>query len=153
MNDSFATPWTVALQAPLSMGFPRREHWTGLPFPCPGDFPDPGIEPGSPWATAWGELAQVPGSPPMDPTCGTVEGLEGEPPPHLDLYSPCPWLHSARSCPTLCEPTDCSPPGSSVHGISQARILQWVAVPSSRGASRPRDRTQVFGIVGGFFTT
>ena len=42
------TPWTVAHQAPLSMGFPRQEYWSGLPFPSPGDLPDPGIEPGSP---------------------------------------------------------------------------------------------------------
>ena len=42
------TPWTVACQAPLSMGFSRQEHWNGLPFPFPGDLPNPGIEPGSP---------------------------------------------------------------------------------------------------------
>ena len=41
----FATLWTVARQAPLSMGFPRQENWNGLPFPPPGDLPDPGIEP------------------------------------------------------------------------------------------------------------
>ena len=46
--DSFATPWTVALQSPLSMGFPRKEYWSGLPFPSPGDLPDPGTEHGSP---------------------------------------------------------------------------------------------------------
>ena len=40
----FATPWTVARQTPLSMGFPRQEHWNGLPFPSPGDLPNPGIE-------------------------------------------------------------------------------------------------------------
>ena len=45
MSDSFATPWTVARQAPLSMGFPRQEYWSGLPFPSPGDLPDPEIEP------------------------------------------------------------------------------------------------------------
>ena len=44
----FATPWTVAYQAPPSMGFSRQECWSGLPFPSPGDLPDPGIEPGSP---------------------------------------------------------------------------------------------------------
>ena len=44
----FATPWTVAYQAPLSMGFSRQEYWSGLPFPSPGDLPDPGIKPGSP---------------------------------------------------------------------------------------------------------
>ena len=41
------TPWTVARQAPLSMGFSRLEYWSGLPFPSPGDLPDPGTEPGS----------------------------------------------------------------------------------------------------------
>ena len=41
----FATPWTVAHQAPPSMGFSRQEYWSGLPFPSPGDIPDPGIEP------------------------------------------------------------------------------------------------------------
>ena len=44
----FATPWTVAHQAPPSMGFSRQEYWSGLPFPSPGDLPDPGIEPVSP---------------------------------------------------------------------------------------------------------
>ena len=44
----FVTPWTVAHQAPPSMGFSRQEYWSGLPFPSPGDLPDPGIEPGSP---------------------------------------------------------------------------------------------------------
>ena len=56
-----------------------------------------------------------------------------------------------QSCPTLCDPMDCSPPGSSVHGILQARILEWVAMPSSRGSSLPRDRTQVSRIADGFF--
>ena len=44
----FVTPWTVAYQAPLSMEFSRQEYWSGLPFPSPGDLPNPGIEPGSP---------------------------------------------------------------------------------------------------------
>ena len=44
----FATLWTVAHQAPLSMGFSRQEYWSGLPFPFPGDLPNPGIEPRSP---------------------------------------------------------------------------------------------------------
>ena len=44
----FATPWTVAYKSPLSMEFSRQEYWNGLPFPSPGDLPDPGIEPGSP---------------------------------------------------------------------------------------------------------
>ena len=51
----------------------------------------------------------------------------------------------------LWDPMDCSPPGSSVHGILQARILQWVAIPFSRASSRPRDRSQVSCIAGRFF--
>ena len=47
MSNSSAIPWTVVCQAPLSMGFPRQEYWSGLPFPSPGDLPDPGIEPKS----------------------------------------------------------------------------------------------------------
>ena len=44
----FVTQWTVAYQSPPSMGISRQEYWSGLPFPSPGDLPDPGIEPGSP---------------------------------------------------------------------------------------------------------
>jgi len=43
--STLATPWTVACQAPLSMGFSSQEYWSGLPFPFPGDLPDPGIKP------------------------------------------------------------------------------------------------------------
>ena len=60
---------------------------------------------------------------------------------------------SLQSRPTLCNPMDCSLPGSSVHGILQARVHQWVAMPCSRGSSQPRDWTQVSYIVGRFFTT
>ena len=48
-----------------------------------------------------------------------------------------------QSCLTPCDPMDCSPPGSSVHGISQARVLEWVAISSSRGSSQLRDETRV----------
>ena len=57
----------------------------------------------------------------------------------------------AQSCPTLCDPMDCSPPGSSVHRIHQARILEWVAISFSRVSSPPRDRTQVSRIAGRYF--
>ena len=51
MSDSLATPWTVAHQAHLSTGFSRQEYWSGLPFPSPGDLPEPGVEPMPPaWA-------------------------------------------------------------------------------------------------------
>ena len=63
------------------------------------------------------------------------------------------WKHSSlQSCLTLRDPTDCSPPGSSVRGILQARMLEWVAILSSRGSSQPRDRTQVSSTAGRFFT-
>ena len=58
----------------------------------------------------------------------------------------------AQSCLTLCDPMDCSLPGSSVHGIFQARILEWVAISFSRRSSQPRDWTQVSRIVGRPFT-
>ena len=45
MSKYLVTPWTIALQAPLSVGFPRQEYWSGLPFPSPGDLPDPRVEP------------------------------------------------------------------------------------------------------------
>ena len=58
----------------------------------------------------------------------------------------------AQSCMTLCNPMDCSPPGSSVHEILQTRILEWVAISLSRGSSRPRDQTQVSSNPGECFT-
>ena len=57
-----------------------------------------------------------------------------------------------QSCPTLCDPADGSTPGSSVHGLSQAGLLDWVAIPFSRGSSLPRDWTWVSGIAGELFT-
>ena len=58
-----------------------------------------------------------------------------------------------KPCPTLCDPMDCSLPGSSVHGISQARILEWVAISFSRGSSQLRYQTCISYIAEGFFTT
>ena len=59
----------------------------------------------------------------------------------------------AQSCPTLCNPTDCSLSGSSVHGIFQASVMEWIAISFSRGSSRPRNRTGVSCIAGRFFTS
>ena len=59
---------------------------------------------------------------------------------------------AAQSCLTLCNPIDCSLPGSSVHGISQARIVERVSIPFSRGSSHPRDQTQVSCIAGKLLT-
>ena len=114
MSKTFVTPWTVAHQASLSMGFPRQEYWSGLPFPFPGDLPDPEVEPISP------ALA------------GRFFSLSHQ-------GNPC--AESLQLCPTLCNPMDCSLPGSSIHGILQASILEWVAMPSFRGSSRPHGST------------
>ena len=63
MSNS-VTPWTVAYQAAPSIGFSRQEYWSGLPFPSPGDLPDPGIEPGS---SVW-QADPLPSEPPGKPT-------------------------------------------------------------------------------------
>ena len=59
----FATPWTVAHQAPASMEFSRQEYWSGLSFPSPGDLPDPGMEPQSPTLQADALPSEPPGNP------------------------------------------------------------------------------------------
>ena len=105
------------------MEFSRQKYWSGLPFPSPGDLPNLGIEPRS--------LALQTDSLPSE--------LWGKP-----LKSPwdkyCVALlvcGHAQSCPALCDSKDCSPPGSSVHGIFQARRLEWGAISFSRGSYRP----------------
>ena len=72
----------------------------------------------------------------------------------LDMTKQLNWTESevTQSCPTLCDPMDCSIPGSSVHGILQARKLEWVAISFSRRSSQPRHWTPVSGIVGRCFT-
>ena len=65
MSDSFATPLTVACQAPLSMRFSKQEYWSGLPFPSPGDLPNPGTEPKSP-ALAGGIFTTEPAGKPKN---------------------------------------------------------------------------------------
>ena len=114
----FTTPWTVAHQAAPSMGFSRQENWSGLPSPSPGDLSNPGIEPGSPALQA--DLFTV---------RATREALLGLKKKKQRLVP--------QSRLTLCDPTDDCQPGSFVHGIFQARILEWVAISFSRGSSQP----------------
>ena len=109
----FATPRTVAYQDPQSMGFFRQEYWSRLLFPSPGDPPDPGTEPGSPTMQA----DALPSEPPGEPSSVVVV------------------VSVTQSCLTLFEPMDSSMPGSSVHGMLQARILEWTAILFSRGSS------------------
>ena len=104
------TLWTVAHQAPLSMGFSRQESWSGLPFPPPGDLPDPVIEP----ATITFPALAAGSLPPVPPE---------------KLFTAA--AKSLQSCPILCGPIDGSPPGSPVPGILQARTLEWVAISFS----------------------
>ena len=74
-------------------------------------------------------------------------------PTAVKAWHPNHWkVKVAQSCPILCDPMDCSPLGSSVHGILQTRILEWVAILFSRGSSQPRDQTQGSCIAGRFFT-
>ena len=95
----FATPWTVAHQAPLSMGISRQEYWSGMPCPSPGDLPDPGIETGSPSLQA--------------------DSLPSEPPGiqmHYDLNKRSLFSSvQSLSHVQLCDPMDCSMPGLPIH--------------------------------------
>ena len=119
----FAIPWTVAYQAPSPMEFSRQEYWSGLPFPSPGHLPDPGIEPGSPAL----QTDSLPSEPPGKPY-KAIKNIVGS------IYRHCCCL-VAKSCPALCNPIDCSPLGSSVHGISEASILERVSFSFFRGSS------------------
>ena len=83
----FVTPWTVAYQASLSIGFSRQEHWSGLPFPSPGDLPDPGIEPGSPAL----EAEALNSEPPGKPWFSSVQSLS-----HVRLFVT-PWITARQA--------------------------------------------------------
>ena len=106
------------------MGFPRQEYWSELPFPSPGDLPEPGNE------TCLLHCRWI-------LYCWAVTPVQSE-----------KWKWSCSIMSDSLWPMDCSPPGSSVHEILQARILDWVAISFSRGSSWPRDRTQVSLIAG-----
>ena len=126
------TPWTVAHQAPLSMGFPRQEYRRGLSFHPPRDFSDPGIEPEP---LAFQMVSCIAGR--FFTICANWKLLVI---PNAMLHA----MTLSRSVVSdSCDLIDCSPPGSSVHGILQARILEWVAISFPRGSSQPRNQTRV----------
>ena len=102
------------------MGFSSQEYWSGLPFPSPGDLPNPGIQPGSP--------ALYTDALPSELTIIVQYYFEEK--KKFSLSE----VKVAQSCLTLCDPM-----GYTVHRILQARILEWVAFPFSRGSSQPRD--------------
>ena len=155
----FATLWTVAYQASPSLGFSRQEYWSGLPFPSPGDLPDPGFEPGSPALEADALTSDPPGKPQTSPQLSHHrDSLCAQYHRGGEKHGPCCSLIT-KSCLTLCNPMDCILLASSVHGILWARILGWVAISFSRGSSQPRDGTcvsclaGVSYLAGEFFTT
>ena len=91
-------------------GIPKPEYWSGLPFPSPGDLPDPGTEPRSPALQA--------------------DCLPSEPQGSPKIYAAAA-AKSPQLCPTLCDSIDGSPPGSPIPGILQARTLEWVSISFS----------------------
>ena len=105
--NSSVTPWAVAQQAPLSMGFSRQEYWGGLLFPLPGNLPDPGIKPTSPCLTGGFFATELVGSP------GYIVLMYFQ----ISYLSGVGYQFSsvAQSCPTLCNSMDCSTPGFPVH--------------------------------------
>ena len=109
VSDSLG-PRGPTCQAPLSVRFSRQEYWSRLPFPSPGDLPDPGIERRSSALQADSLPAEVHGSH-ICPTAAAAKSLQ--------------------SCLTLCDPIDGSPPGSPVPGLLQARTLEGVALSLS----------------------
>ena len=118
-----------------------QEYWSGFPCPPPGNLLHLGIKPGAPVSPA----LQVGFFFFFFTTDANCEAPRNG----------CQHARSLESFLTLSDPMDCSPPGSSVRGIFQARILEWVARPSSRGSFWPRDRTCHSCnscIVGRFFT-
>ena len=98
------TPWTVACQAPLSMGFSRQEYWGALPCPPPGNLPNPGIEPRSPTLQA-DSLPTEPLGKPKNTGVGSLPLLQGK-----NQFS-----SVTQSYPTLCDPMNRSTPGPPVH--------------------------------------
>ena len=132
----FSTPWTVAYQAPLSIGFPKQEDWNGLLLPFLGYLTNLGIKPLFP--TLPMSLALQANSLPLS--------HQGSLYIHTYIHTcillcVCVCVLVTQSWLAICDPMDRSLPGSSVHEILQARILEWVTIPFSRGSSWPRDKT------------
>ena len=124
-------PWTIAHQAPLSIGFLRQESWSGLPFLSRKNLPDPGIEPASLALQADSLLSEPLGK--LSMVCFIMYIIL------ILSYFLFFYLHiyayiaakSFQLCLTLCDPIDGSPPGSAISGILQARTLEWVAISFS----------------------
>ena len=129
-----ANLWTVAHSVPLSLGFSRQEYWSGLPFPSPEVLPDQGLN--------LQLLCLLPCRwiPKLLSHCGSPNQALSERKVKSLVMSDSLWPHG------------CSIPGSSVHGIFQAKVLEWVAISFSRGSSQPKDQTRVSHIADRRFT-
>ena len=141
-------PQTVAHQAPLPVGFSRQEYWNGLPYPTPGDIPDPGTESAflmSPalaggffttstsWEATW--LLYIRGK------------------THNIVITYMWWWFTHQAVSDSCDSMEGSPSGSSVHGISKARTLECVDISFSRVSSYPGFKPMSPGFADKFFTT
>ena len=177
MSDSLWPPWTSPCDPMGRMEFSRPEYWSGYPFPSPGDLPNQGLNPGLPHCRQILYQLSPQGSPRI------LECFNFKTPSPADLPSPgierwSPAIQ-ADSLPTYLSGKPkvingrnqkldkvlkwkwkslghvwlFATPWTVVHGILQARILEWVAFPFSRGFSQPRDQTQVCHIAGRFFTS
>ena len=161
----FTTLWTLASQTLLSMGVSRQEYWNALPYLPPGDLPNPGLKPAVSYVSCIGRQVLYHYSHLGSLLCHLEYYLTSvnfsslickrETIPQIisplqkPLYKLC---FMCQMLSHLCDPMDCSLPGSSVHEILQARILEQVAISFSRGPSWPRDGTQVSCSAGKFFT-
>ena len=125
-----ATQWTAAHQAPPFLGFSRQEHWSGLPFPSPTCESNK-------WK--WGHSVVSDSSRPHGLLPARLLCLWDSPGKNTGVGCHCRLQcmkmksdsEVTQSCPTLRDPMDCSPPGSSAHVIFQARVLEWVAIAFS----------------------
>ena len=129
MSDSLVTPWTVARQAPLSMGFLSKNTGVGCPFLLQGIFPTRRSNPPLPHLQADSLPLRHQGSP-----------FDGAP-------------VCVLSCPTLGDLMDCTPPGSSAHGISQATMLAGWPFPTPGTLSNPGSGPVSPALAGGFYAT
>ena len=157
----FVTPWTIACQASLFMGFCWQESFSGG-YSQPRDRTQVSrIADGvfTAWATreAIGTFIHVHQK--QYCSVNTIQKIERFQKTRCSFSNLHRWSTCVPACLLLSHVwvfatpwTVCSPPGSSVHGILQARMLEWVAIPSSTGSSSPKDRIQVSHIVGIFFT-
>ena len=162
MCPTLCDPMDYSLQGSSVCRILQAKYWSELPFPSPGDLPDPGIKSGSPAL----QVDSLPSKPPWKPIqvnccccccCCVASVVSDSVRPHRRQPTrlPHPWdspgkktgvgchfllqcmkvkseSEVAQSCPTLSNTMDCSPPGSSIHGVFQARVLEWGAIAFSR---------------------